>query len=437
VDDTKNNTGFSSGVDFPELDHIVARIVNQKGAAEGTTLPPRQSGELRVPIVTGLKVVKTQSYFGGTQVTLVWTEPEIVPQQLSHFNVYVTGLLPGNAQPQGPITAQKSPAQIRLQTKEESVVVFTVQTVLKSGLMSLIDVSASLSPRIAAGSFTSADFLPGTIPVNALADGTPGQLISWDSTGVIGTFGAGVVDAIVVGTGANMPTFKTRTTLDLVEGRSNITTANLVVIVDSAGKIKESTALVSDFVLGAAALTTAGAVPYVTSAGTLTSDATKFFFDGTKLSIGTTTPAATVHAFQGTNGNLIQRLETDETNDNVIEDVRQYRGTTTNATLTTIATIATTSNTVKALQIMVIARRTGGSAGTAGDSARYVLNAVYKNIAGTVSIVGAINVIADEDQAGWDATFTVAGTNVTLDVTGALNNLITWQATARTYEMGS
>lgn len=102
---------------------------------------------------------------------------------------------------------------------------------------------------------------------------------------------------------------------------------------------------------------------------------------------------------------------------------------TTDATVTTLATIAIASNTSYVVQAAVTARRTGGVAGAAGDSAGYVLAATFKNVAGTVTQVGATSVLhSAEDQAGWDCVFDVSGTNVRVRVTGAVDNNVSFSA---------
>lgn len=277
-------SAFSGGVRNPALDHIVERIVNQTGSAEGTTLPPKQSGELRVPIVSGLRVTKVVPYLGGAEVTIAWREPENYPKQLSHFNIYTQGLFSDSKVQQGPATSRRSPATLRLSTNQNTVAVFTVQTVLKSGLMSLIQVSPSVSCPLQQAALTPSDFLPGTIPINALQNGTPGEIISWNAAGVVETFGPGIADSILVGTGAAIPTFKTRASLDLVEGRTALTTPDEIVIVDSAGKVTESGVDIADVVTGAGNLNIASNIPYVDNplTGSLKSESSFQYDEGTQ-----------------------------------------------------------------------------------------------------------------------------------------------------------
>lgn len=105
---------------------------------------------------------------------------------------------------------------------------------------------------------------------------------------------------------------------------------------------------------------------------------------------------------------------------------------TTNATVTTLATIATASNMSYVIEATIAARRTGGAAGAAGDSAGYVLAATFKNVAGTVTQIGATSVLhSAEDQAGWDCAFDVSGTNVRVRVTGAIDNSVSWRSVVR------
>lgn len=85
----------------------------------------------------------------------------------------------------------------------------------------------------------------------------------------------------------------------------------------------------------------------------------------------------------------------------------------------------------------IVARRTGGSAGTVGDSAWYRLDGAYKNISGVLSGVGSPNLYGGEDQAGWNVGFSTSGQEAVVVVTGAANNDITWEGTLSTYTVGA
>lgn len=103
---------------------------------------------------------------------------------------------------------------------------------------------------------------------------------------------------------------------------------------------------------------------------------------------------------------------------------------TTNATPTSTTALTGSiyvgTNRSYAVMANVSARRTSGTSGAAGDSASYLIHALVKDIAGTVSIVGQSILSSFEDQAAWDVTFVVSGSDILLQVTGAANNNITW-----------
>lgn len=111
---------------------------------------------------------------------------------------------------------------------------------------------------------------------------------------------------------------------------------------------------------------------------------------------------------------------------------------TTNATPATLLTIAIPASTTVEIEMSVIARRTGGTAGTAEDAAAYRRIGTYKTVAGVVTLVGALTTIhVVEDQAGWEATLVISGTNVIVQVTGATNNNVSWQGAARVKKVSS
>lgn len=527
-----------------ELDFLVSRLKNQVGAGEGSNFPPRLIGGRRVPLVSALKTVRATNFSGGTEFVLTWLDVEL--PNVNGYNVYVTGLLSDNKQPALVGLFKRSPAQFRVESNIATKVTFTVQTVLNNGLVSPIDISPSC---------TGSTVAP-TISVSDLGPGTPGQLITWDATGTPTTIGPGTTDHILVGSGAGAvpqfksratldliegrstvtalgqivvgsavagvaktlaagaadsilvgsgagadAQFKTRATLDLVEGRANLTTANRVVKVNSAGVVTQAAFADTDVVTGAASLTNAGAVPFVASAGVLTDDPSNLVWDDTNniLAIGTntpwtggtskfhvrtgtdqnfvfagpttlatgvayhsfndavsanvglefrgfpimlfpagatpgvivgrqpTSPLALLHVSHHTLGNAVLRVESVATNDDPGWNVYQNRIATTDATVTTIHTIAIPASTTVALVAYVDARRTGGAAGTAEDGAFYIRAATFKNVAGTATQIGATTAIhTNEDQAGWDVTFAVSGGNALVQVTGAVDNNITW-----------
>lgn len=141
---------------------------------------------------------------------------------------------------------------------------------------------------------------------------------------------------------------------------------------------------------------------------------------------------------QQTINNEVFRLQSTATNDDPSDKFYQGRVATTDATVTTINTIAIPVTTTVQLAATVRARRTGGVSGTAEDGAGYVIYATYKNVAGTATLIGAVNTVhSAESQAGWDCTFTVSSGNVLLRVTGAVDNDVTWHSTVIVSQVGS
>lgn len=83
---------------------------------------------------------------------------------------------------------------------------------------------------------------------------------------------------------------------------------------------------------------------------------------------------------------------------------------------------------ITSMRVKVTARRVGGSSGAAEDGAGYELYGVYNVIAGVATPVGVtpVQVFGAESQAGWNATLTVSGGNVLVQVTGAADNTVVW-----------
>lgn len=151
------------------------------------------------------------------------------------------------------------------------------------------------------------------------------------------------------------------------------------------------------------------------------------------LSIGTTdTASGKLHVQTGqVTGSVnapILVLQSTATNDDVVVTTQLNRATTTSGTAATLGTITTANDYAYRVETRVVGRRTGGTGGTAGDYATYLVTCSANNIAGTLTIGAVTTVTEYESQAGWDATIDVNGIDLRVRVTGAANNNVTWHA---------
>lgn len=110
---------------------------------------------------------------------------------------------------------------------------------------------------------------------------------------------------------------------------------------------------------------------------------------------------------------------------------------TTDDTPTGIVRVPVPTNRTVAIEAIIVARRTGGSAGTEGDSAYYYAFGCYKNINGTLTGIGTPTLFGGEDQSGWGVSFASSAEDSVVIVTGAANNDITWEGTFSTYTVGA
>jgi hypothetical protein len=152
------------------------------------------------------------------------------------------------------------------------------------------------------------------------------------------------------------------------------------------------------------------------------------------LGVSVASASAPLTVTQVTLGNPVAQLISTSTNDDPTEAVYQNRRTSTDATANqTLHTFAIpTSNTVM-IEVNVIAKRS-----TTETGAGYKLIGVYKNVAGTVTLIGAVaTALSGEDVAGWDCNLAISGTNVLSRVTGAASSNITWHMTARVWQVST
>lgn len=110
------------------------------------------------------------------------------------------------------------------------------------------------------------------------------------------------------------------------------------------------------------------------------------------------------------------------------------RVATTDATVTTIRTMPVPVNHTLLITGYVVARRTGGSAGSTNDGAAYEIMVVAKNTVGTAAEIAAETLrVIGEDQAGWTVTCAASSGNILVQVTGAVDNNISWRWSERAF----
>lgn len=110
---------------------------------------------------------------------------------------------------------------------------------------------------------------------------------------------------------------------------------------------------------------------------------------------------------------------------------------TTDDTDTGLVRISVPTNKTVMIDACIVARRTGGTAGTAGDSAFYRLTGAYKNISGTLTGIGTPLLNGGEDNAAWTAGFSSSGEFAVITVTGDVGNNITWESAHSVYTVGA
>lgn len=168
-------------------DFSLRRLINYSQAGGGSSIPPRQFGDIRVPIVSNLKILKVDNYLGGTTFTLSWDNPDFKNITVAQYNIFVSGV-DKIAQPQGPFAATLSPAIVRVSTKIASNLVFTVQTQLSNGLTSPIAISPSVAAKTIAPVIASTELPVQTdLTPGLYGSATTSARIQITSTGIIST----------------------------------------------------------------------------------------------------------------------------------------------------------------------------------------------------------------------------------------------------------
>lgn len=123
--------------------------------------------------------------------------------------------------------------------------------------------------------------------------------------------------------------------------------------------------------------------------------------------------------------------------DGVYEDTTGATIPTTNATVTPLETIPIPTDTVVMIESYVTCRKTAGiGVGAIGAGNGYIRTVRATNIGGVVSIGVVQSSFTSEQITQFNATFAVSGTNVVVNVTGALNDDVTWNSITKKYRVG-
>lgn len=120
---------------------------------------------------------------------------------------------------------------------------------------------------------------------------------------------------------------------------------------------------------------------------------------------------------------------------NVTEDTTGGTIGTTDATANVVAqTIAIPANKVLGLAVEIVYRKTAGAGvGAVGQGSRLRLDSTVQNIAGVLTLGTIQNTYTDMVNAiaGVSATLAINGTNIEIQVTGVLNDNITWNVISK------
>lgn len=125
-------------------DHIVDRLLNATGSAEGSILPGRQIGEARVPSISSLSIARFSIDSDGTSIMLQWTDIEDITN-VQQYNVY---LKDANGLAIGPYTFKKSPGEIQVPLENWGTFTVCVQTELANGQTSNLDIGPTVTFKV-------------------------------------------------------------------------------------------------------------------------------------------------------------------------------------------------------------------------------------------------------------------------------------------------
>lgn len=121
----------------------------------------------------------------------------------------------------------------------------------------------------------------------------------------------------------------------------------------------------------------------------------------------------------------------------VYEDTTGATIPTIDDTVTPLETIPIPVDTTVMIESYITCRKTaGGGVGTIGEGNGYIRVVKAQNIGGVVTIGIVQSSFTSEAIPSFDATFAVSGTNIVVNVTGALDDNVTWNSITKKYRVG-
>lgn len=287
------------------------------------------------------------------------------------------------------------------------------------------DTSGTFAMRPDATPFVSKQIAYGLDANNLVSEAgfeyDPGTNVLTVPTITISGLGLGVVHSSAAGllsSSAVVLTSEVSGILPIANGGTNSGTAltNGKLMYSNAGGIVEYSALVANQV-------------YFGAAGTgLPAQSVNLWWDITnsRLGIGNAAPTRVLDVTGSSLlGGAVKIADATLTKANIEWKQAELIGAVGNA-YQTLATIVIPTDSTVLVEARIIGRRTGGSAGTAGDAADYVRTCRFKDVGGVVTQHNLQTDHTSEDQPFWDGTITAAGL---INVRGQTNNTITWTVT--------
>lgn len=191
---TPEKIAFLNDARNAEADFVLARIINEVGTAEGSSLPPRQFGATRIPLVQNFRVLRVNAYNEGTEFTVGFDVPPLIPN-ISCFRIYTK--LQNEPNFSSSTACQGGPAVFRVATPTSQAVTFICQTVLENGFQSRLDESPSCTSRTVDAAPERSSFVTGIAPIQT-ASFTAGNRTTYPCSNAGGVFTVSLPSAALV-----------------------------------------------------------------------------------------------------------------------------------------------------------------------------------------------------------------------------------------------
>ena len=126
-----------------DISYLLESIKRIEATLSGTAI--------QLPRITHFKVADRIQVLGGEVLTLTWITEGLNIDKIATFHIYSKNLLLKNSTPLHVASVTDGPAQVKISTNQDSIVIFQIQIEMKTGARTILNDSPTVTANVAQG----------------------------------------------------------------------------------------------------------------------------------------------------------------------------------------------------------------------------------------------------------------------------------------------